>query len=93
MLCSSWQKTLTTFWPLIISWAKPSMAPTDFCWRMKYLAEPPPTVLVTKNMAATPSSSTRVIQRLYQSMMKNTASTIEGRELETSWRMVSMSLV
>ena len=99
MLCCSWQKTLTTFWPFMVSWAKPSMAPTAFCWLIKYLAELPPMVLVTKNMAATPTRSTRVIHRLYHSMMKNTASTTdtertrEGREPDTSWRRVSMSLV
>ncbi len=88
-----------TFWPFIISCAKPSIAPMAFWALTKYLAEPPPMVLVTKNIAATPSISTSVIQTLKYSMIANTASTIAterisaGSDWLTSWRIVSMSLV
>ena len=50
-------------------------------------------------MAATPTSSTSVIQTEKYSMMASTAITMEieriraGKEPLTSWRMVSMSLV
>ena len=72
---------------------------TDCCWRMKNRAEPPPTFLATRNMANTPSSSTRVIHTLKYSIMEKTTSTMapdwirEGMLWLTSWRRVSMSLV
>ena len=99
MLCSSWQNTLTTFCPFIISWMKPSAAATDFCWRPKNLAEPPPILLVTNTMAQIPMTRTSVIHTLKYSMIANTTSTTApdwmsaGMELETSWRRVSMSFV
>ena len=59
----SWQNTLMTFWPFIISSTTPSVAAMDCCMRMKYL-ERPPTFLVTNTIKNTPTSTTRVIHTL-----------------------------
>ena len=63
-LSSSWQNTLITFWPFIISSTKPSVFPIAFCWLMKYRAELPPTCLMTRSMTATPAATTRAIHTL-----------------------------
>ena len=56
----SWQNTLTTFWPFIISSMKPSVLPRDSCCRTKKVADFPPTRLVAHVMAITPSSTTAI---------------------------------
>ena len=66
---------------------------------MNERAEPPPILLATTAIAATPRSSTSVIHTEKYSMIASTTSTIapdwmkEGIVWETSWRSVSMSLV
>ena len=99
MLCASWQNTLMTFWPFIISCTKPSVSATERCCFTKKRAEPPPKRLATKNISTTPANSTRVIHTLKYSMIASTTSTIApdcisvGSDWLISMRRVSMSFV
>ena len=49
----SWQKTLTTFSPEMVSSMKPFTLPRFFCCAPKYLAEAPPMRPAARSMTAT----------------------------------------
>ena len=61
---SSWQNTLTTFCPFIISSMKPSVLPMARCCSRKNLPEPPPMTLVMKVIATMPTTTMSVRYRL-----------------------------
>ena len=63
-LSSSWQNTLMTFWPFIISSTKPSVLPIAFCCWIKNFAELPPTFFIICSMSTTPATTTSAIQIL-----------------------------
>ena len=95
----SWLKTLTTFWPLIISSTYPFREARDFCCFPKNFALPPPIFIVAFSMKNVPSTITRVSHTLQPSMeMKTTVrviteETVWGSTWLISWRRVSASLV
>ena len=97
--CSSWQNTLTTFCPFIISWIKPSSSPRDTCCLTKYLALFPPTFFVTKVIRTTPKKITSDNQRLLLNIITNSVVMLIkevnkwGILCETSWRSASVSFV
>ena len=96
---SSWQKTFTTFWPLIISSMKPFSVPSDCCWERKKRPASPPTLRVTIIMMASESSVHSVSQKLVLSMATNTTMMLmteemsEGMDCEIICRSVSASFV
>ncbi len=96
---SSWQNTLTTFSPFIISSAKPSSFPKDVCCLKKYFAEPPPIFLTITVISATPEITITVIGTLrYIIITKSVVMLVAdikswGRLCDIICRSVSISFV
>ena len=63
-LCSSWQNTLTTFCPFIISSTKPSVAAIERCMAIKFFALFAPTFFATSTIATLAQATTSAIHTL-----------------------------
>ena len=70
MFCCSWQKTLTTFWPVIISSMNPLSLPRFFCWATKFLPDREVTLTVRNSIRPIMARVTKVRGRFRTTIME-----------------------
>ena len=99
VLSCSWQNTLTTFCPSIISSIKPLTAPRFFCWRIKNLPLCDVIFFVTQSMMPIRNSASTVSGILSKIMLTKTLTIVITLLISCGilwliiWRSVSTSFV
>ena len=95
----SWQKTLTTFSPWMVSSMKPLTSPRRCCWSAKCLPAAPPILPAAISMRAT-ITSVIIVSGTESTIIETSVMAMVTAELTNcgmvwlmSWRSVSMSLV
>ena len=91
---SSWQNTLTTFCPVMVSSMKPLSLPMFFCWAIKFLPEYFDTCIVVNSMSAT-IASVRIVSGMLSTSIMDKILTIVITLLKscgTLWLIICLSV-